>query len=188
MKWKHKPNNYLLDSNTICITADHGTNLFNSPSSNRREHNFPYWYENYTGDFIIKCKVSPDFFAKYDQGDIVIWETKDKWIKLAYKKSDNGYPSIVSVVTNGTSDDCTGPQISGPVWLLICRKENSFALHYSTDGLSWNLTRIFNLKMKVSVQIGISAQCPSGEKCTVIFEHLTIGNNPYSDIRNLKID
>lgn len=187
MKWREKPVKYQLDSNTICMTAGQGTNLFNSPNSDRREHAFPYWYKDFTGDFVIKCKVSPEFSTKYDQGDIIIWENENKWIKLAYEKSDNGHPSIVSVVTNGTSDDCTGAQMTGPVWLLICRKENTFALHYSQDGVSWNLTRIFNLKMSTSVQIGISAQCPRGEKCEVTFENLNIEKNPYTDIRNLQI-
>lgn len=185
MKWKEKPFKYQIESNKICMIADQGTNLFNSPSSDRREHTFPYWYRDFKGDFLIKCKVTPEFSSKYDQGDIIIWENKNKWIKLAYEKSDNGHPSIVSVVTNGTSDDCTGNKMTGSVWLLICRKENTFALHYSKDGIYWNMTRIFNLEMNNTVQIGISAQCPSGENCKVLFEDLSIKKNHFTDIRNL---
>lgn len=115
MKWKEKPSKYEIDSNKICIVAEQGTNLFNSPSSDRRDHIFPFWFKDYEGDFLIKCKVTPEFLNTYDQGDIIIWENEDKWIKLAYENSDNGYPAIVSVVTDGKSDDCTGNRVTGSV-------------------------------------------------------------------------
>lgn len=185
MKWKNKPNKYQIEENTICMTAQQGANLFNSPNSDRREHTFPFWYTDFEGDFLIKCKVTPGFVNVYDQGDIIIWENEDKWIKLAYENSDNGYPAIVSVVTEGTSDDCTGQVIQGSVWLLACRRDNVFALHYSEDGVKWNMARIFRLDMNKKVQIGISAQCPSGTECRVVFEDLTIEENSQDNIRNI---
>ena len=187
MKWKEKPSKYEIESNKICRVAEQGTNLFNSPSSDRRNHIFPFWFKDYEGDFLIKCKVTPEFLNTYDQGDIIIWENEDKWIKLAYENSDNGYPAIVSVVTDGKSDDCTGNRVTGSVWLLVCRKENTFALHYSEDGVYWNMARIFSLKMAGTVQIGISAQSPSGKGCRVLFENLSIEKNHYTNIRNINL-
>lgn len=134
MEWKKKPLKYQMESNKIYMYAGRGTNLFNSPDSDRRDHIFPFYCEQFKGDFSIKCKMTPEFLDTYDQGDIIIWENENKWIKLAYENSDNGYPAIVSVVTDGKSDDCTGSSATGSVWLLVCRKRNTFALHYSKDG------------------------------------------------------
>lgn len=187
MKWNREPQKYSVKSDSVFMITDKKTNLFNAPNSERRDHIFPFYYEDFEGDFVIKCKVTPDFMNIYDQGDIIIWEDENKWIKLAYENSDNGYPAIVSVVTNETSDDCTGSRATAPVWLSACRRGNTFALHYSEDGKHWNMVRLCSLNMERKVQVGVSAQCPLGEGCPVLFEYLSIEENQYSNIRNINL-
>lgn len=73
--------------------------------------------------------------------------------------------------------------MDGSVWLQISRKGDVFALHYSKDGLKWDLARICHLPMKKIVHVGLSAQCPSGEQCVATFEYFELKNNNCSNMR-----
>lgn len=168
----------------LFMTAKASTNLFNSMLGSYRCHNFPYYYTQCTGDFLIRCQVAVDFQAVYDLGCIVVYEDAEKWMKLAFENSDAGGPAIVSIVTGGTSDDCNGAAIPGEsVWLQVCRKGDAFAMHHSQDGIHWSMVRVFRLNMAESVKVGLSVQCPSGESCTAVFQGLEIAENPYDNIR-----
>lgn len=182
-KWQTEAEECVIDSDKITMTAGHGTNLFNSPSGYFKCGTFPYLYVEYQGDFIVICKVLPEFHEVYDLGSIVVWDNEDTWIKLAYENTDNGYPAIVSVVTREYSDDCNGAEMDGPVWLQISRKGDVFALHFSKDRVAWQLARICRVSMSEKVKVGISAQCPSGEQCKVCFEDFEILENTYSNQR-----
>lgn len=185
MKWMNKPTCATVQGDCIEMTAPKGTNLFNSPLGTFRCADFPFSYEEVEGDFAVKCKIASDFENLYDLGSLVCWECEEKWIKFAYENSDMGQPAIVSVVTDQYSDDCNGPVMTGDVWLQICRKDNAFALHYSQDGLKWSLARIFHLEMAKKVCIGVSAQCPMGEKCEVRFSNFEISKDVPQNIRSI---
>lgn len=188
MDWKKKMQEQesYIEENKITIVAGKDTNLFNSPSGFFKCSNFPYLYIEYEGDFVVSCKVTVDFNEKYDLGGIVIWEDDNKWIKLVHENSENGHPSIVSIVTKEYSDDCNGPEVDGEVWLQISRKGDVFALHYSKDGEEWNLARICHFQMGKTVSVGFSAQCPSGEQCLAVFEDFEIKENNFSNMRAAK--
>lgn len=178
--------NFKQTKDEIIITAGKGTNLFHSMLGTFQCNNFPFYYTQFEGDFVIRCKVSVEFDKIYDLGCLVVYAGEDQWMKLAYENSDTGNPAIVSVVTRGISDDCNGEAVSGSVWLQICRKGNAFSMHYSQDSVEWKLVRIFAMDMGTNVKVGISAQCPMGDSCTVHFEGLEIKENPYENIRSLK--
>lgn len=182
-QWRNQPEEFLQDGNRIVVTAGKGTNLFNSPGKHFKINNFPFYYINKIGDFVIRCKITPDFKALYDLGCIVVYDHEDKWIKFAYENSDAGHPAMVSVVTNETSDDCNGEKVEGYAWMQIIRKGDEFALHYSKDKEHWSLVRIFRLEMSSEIKLGISAQCPLGENCNVLFEGLEILENAFQNIR-----
>lgn len=182
-KWQIEPKEYSIEGKKIIMVAEQNTNLFNSPSGYFKTSNFPYLYIDYEGDFIATCKVSPEFHAEYDLGSIVVWDNEDTWIKFAYENCDNGTMAIVSVVTEDFSDDCNGMAMNGDVWLQINRKGDVFALHYSVDRENWSLARICRLSMNRKIKVGISAQCPSGEKCKVCFEDFEIKENTYTNQR-----
>lgn len=185
IQWKNKPEHAKVQEDEIEMIAGKDTNLFNSPSGTFSCADFPFAYKVMEGDFYVKCKVTPNFTSLYDLGSIVVWENDNCWIKFAYENSDAGYPAIISIVTNIYSDDCNGPQVEGDVWLQIFRKNNTFALHYSQDGECWNLARIFNLSMAEEVCVGVSAQCPMGKECKVVFLNFEVGKEVPENIRNV---
>ena len=173
--------------NQIVMKASKGTNLFNGVSGLWKCTDFPYYYTKVNGDFCFECKVSVEFKEEYDLGSLVIFDNENCWVKFAYELSDQGAPSMITVVTRDISDDCNGEPINSPfVWLSVCRQGNVFAMHYSKDKINWKLARICSVPMTDEVCVGISAQCPSGESCTAYFEDLCICDNPFQDMRKRK--
>lgn len=180
----NNPLDYQCNGNNITIEAGKNTDLFNDMCSDHRSSNFPFYYTLIEGDFVIRSKIAPELKETYDLGCIVIFENVDKWIKFAFENADSGHPSMVSVVTNGVSDDSNGEKIDkSEIWMQVIRKNNNFALHYSIDKENWKLVRIFKLDMNKEVKIGLSAQSPIGDGCKVRFEGLEIMDNNYTNIR-----
>lgn len=180
----NNPVSYKCNGNNITIEAGKKTDLFNDMCSDSRYSNFPFYYTLIEGDFIIRCKIAPEFKETYDLGCIIIFENIEKWIKFAFENADSGHPSMVSVVTNGVSDDSNGEKIDeSEIWMQIIRKGNNFALHYSKDKDKWVLVRIFKLDINKEVKVGLSAQSPIGDGCNVRFEGLEIKENNYENIR-----
>ena len=96
------------------------------------------------------------------------------WTKAAFEKSDFGTVAAVCVVTNKISDDANGCNINQPsMWLKVCRVGDIFSTHYSLDGKTYNMIRLFHLPAEKSIKVGIEAQSPAGEG----------GMRYYSDIK-----
>ena len=186
LSWINKPLESRVNNKKITIVAGKGTNLFNSPSGYFKCCDFPFYGTKVVGDFIMTCQINPIFNHVYDLGCIVVWENEDKWIKFAYEMTDNGEPAVVSIRTDVYSDDCNGHMVEGPCWFRISRKDNVFALHYSKDKEVWNLARIFRIEMKEDVLVGVSAQCPSGQKFSVEFNELEITDYYFTNQRSGK--
>lgn len=187
-QFMNKPAGFECHDNVIIMKAGSGTNLFNDMCSDYRSADFPFYYVLQKGDFVIRCRISPEFKACYDLGSIIVYDNQSKWIKFAFENSDSGHPAMVSVVTDGVSDDCNGEKIyEDGIWMQIIRRGSNFSLHYSKDKTVWTLVRIFHLDMNAEVKLGISAQSPTGDSCTVRFEGLEITENTYSNIRMLML-
>ena len=141
----------------LVIFAPAGTDFFCNNGTVSEEgitpeslHNAPYYYTEIEGDFVLTVKVSHDFKDIYDSSSLMVMEDLDNWAKSCFEKTDFGTHAAVSVVTKqGYSDDANGSNISGnTAWLKICRVKNSFAFHYSEDGIHYFMTRFFNLSGK----------------------------------------
>jgi len=174
--------------NTIELIAPEKSDFFIDNMNQIERNNAPFYYVKRKGDFILKVRVKPDFKNTYDAGGLFIFDSKKKWIKLEFEKTDIGYTSIVSVITNGTSDDCNGEKVdkNNHVFLQIMRKDDYWCLYYSIDGKSWKMVRYFKLKMKNEVKIGIVVQSPIGNGCKVLFSNFKIANNEIKNIRKGK--
>lgn len=153
----------------LVIFAPAGTDFFCNNGTVSEEgitpeslHNAPYYYTEIEGDFVLTVKVSHDFKDIYDSSSLMVMEDLDNWAKSCFEKTDFGTHAAVSVVTKqGYSDDANGSNISGnTAWLKICRVKNSFAFHYSEDGIHYFMTRFFNLSGKKTVKVGLLAQAP----------------------------
>lgn len=147
--------------------------------------NAPFYYTEVDGDFVMRVKVAHDFKDTYDSASIMIMIDMQNWAKACFEKTDFGTHAAVSVVTrNGESDDANGCNIdSNSVWLQITRVGNSFAFHFSEDGVTYYMMRFFNLSAGKTIKIGLLAQAPQGNGGIRTYENLTIEKKTVKNIR-----
>jgi uncharacterized protein len=90
------------------------------------------------GDFQLSARVEVAFGSTFDAGVLVVWYDDEHTAKLCFELSPIGEPTVVSVVTRGVSDDANGwPVTGGSVWLRISRIDAMWAMHASSDGVTW---------------------------------------------------
>lgn len=166
------------------LIAPGKTDFFIDIGNEYKKHNAPFYNTNIENDFILRCSIKPTFTNIYDAGCLLVYESEDKWIKFAFENTDLGYCSVVSVITNGFSDDCNGERIDNQnIYLQIIRKGNDWCLHYSNDKINWKMVRYFRFELKNKIKIGFSCQSPLGDGCKVIFSDIEILKNYYNNIR-----
>lgn len=172
------------DSETLLIDAPARTDFFIDPTGKHIRDNAPYLYTDITGDFRLQAQVAHNFSSVWDAAALMVWNSPDKWAKLCYEATDFGTRAIVSVVTDGVSDDANGVNYHwSSVWLQIVRQGNVFAFHYGPDGHNWNMVRLFRLQTEETIRVGIVAQCPAGNGSTIQFNCLSIDDLPVKDLR-----
>lgn len=149
--------------------------------------NAPFYYTEVTGDFVMRAKVSHVFADTYDSASLMVMRDDTVWAKVCYELTDFGTHAAVSVVTNGTSDDANGCNLSGDsAWLQIARVGNSFALHYSLDGEHFCMMRYFSLPVGDTLKAGMLAQAPTGKGGNRYYEHFTLEKKTVKNLREGK--
>ncbi|HWR11372.1 MAG TPA: DUF1349 domain-containing protein [Rectinemataceae bacterium] len=169
----------------IEIMAAEKTDFFVDTMNGVKKSDAPFVFEEMKGDFVINACVEPSFTDNYDAGGLFILEHDTRWIKLEFEKTDLGYPSVVSVITDGASDDANGEKMEGieKVFLQVVRRSDYWALHYSLDGKAWKMVRYFRLKMSETLRIGFVAQSPLGKGTKARFTHIYIGRKQIENLR-----
>lgn len=146
--------------------------------------NAPFYYTETTGDFVMRAKVSLTFKDTYDSATLMVMDNERIWAKACFELTDFGTRAVVSVVTNGVSDDANGCNITGDhVWLQITRVGPSFGLHYSEDGEHFFMMRVFSLPVGETVKTGLVAQAPTGSGGERYFEQFSLENRTVKNIR-----
>jgi hypothetical protein len=170
---------------TNVIVAPAKSDFFVDPKSGIAKANAPFHFEKVSGDFCAQVWVKPAFGEIYDAGGIFVFDSPSKWIKLEFEMTDLGYPSVVSVVTADTSDDANGEKLEDVerIKLQVARCGDLWALHYSLDGESWKMVRYFRLKMNDLLHVGIEAQSPVGQGCSVSFYDFSLNEAAPADMR-----
>lgn len=146
--------------------------------------NAPFYYTEIDGDFVLTVKVSHAFNDTYDSASVMVMKDFSCWAKCCYELTDFGTHAVVSVVTQGNSDDANGCNLQGnSVWLRICRVGNRFAFHYATDGNQFYMMRYFHLPVGAVVKVGLLAQAPVGNGGSRFYEALSIEKRTVKNIR-----
>ncbi|OHD13022.1 MAG: hypothetical protein A2086_08510 [Spirochaetes bacterium GWD1_27_9] len=170
--------------NKIVIDANPATDCYISPYSEYNRFNAFYLYKKIKTNFIVSVLIKPDFKETYDAGCLVIYKNSKKYIKFCFEKTDLGYPAVVSVITNDRSDDCNGIEIKdSQIWLRVVRKNSTFGLYYSFDGINWFMHRLLNFLFDDELFVGIQSQSPAGNGCKSEFFNFEIENK---EVTNLK--
>jgi regulation of enolase protein 1 (concanavalin A-like superfamily) len=183
-QWTHASSYICLPEGGIRITTPARCDYFQDPAGVLRNDSAPYLHLEVSGDFTTRVLVSHPFRFTYDAAALMVRQDALHWAKLCFEGTDYGTHAVVSVVTNGTSDDANGINYHwGQVWLQMVRKGNLFALHYAPDGKQWNMVRLFRLDLPQAVQVGMVAQCPIGEGTEIDFLHFSLEPTTPADMR-----
>ncbi|MBE6752843.1 MAG: DUF1349 domain-containing protein [Ruminococcaceae bacterium] len=187
-KWLNE-SNMISQNGEVAITAPALTDWFNNPVPENGEYskpvaNAPFLYTDVAGDFVFRAKVRPNFRSVYDACALMVIRDEQMWAKAAFEKSDFGTTAAVCVVTDGLSDDANGCNIEQEyVWLQIVRVGDVFCTHYSLDGETFYMVRLFRLPVGQSVKVGLEAQSPAGDGGLRFFSDISLEHRTVSNLR-----
>ncbi len=176
--------NYTCEDDIITMQALPKTDYFVNPENDDVTGNAQFLYKEITGDFTMVSKVSHEFKSTYDACVLFAYDNDKRWAKACFELTDFGTKAVVSVMTNGKSDDANGVNVDvNEIWLRLSRKKNTFAVHYSLDGETFFMARISNIPMNDKIKVGIVAQSPVGEGGARIFKSLKIEQTTLENLR-----
>ena len=173
------------DDGALAITAGPRTDMFVNPAGTEVVLNAPRLVFEPAGDFMLSARVTVGFAATYDAGVLLLYAGERSWAKLCFEYSPQRQPMIVSVVTQGFSDDANAYVVAGnQTFLRVSRLGRAFAFHASGDGAYWNLIRNFTLEPLAPLAAGFVAQSPTGAGCTASFAHISYTPERLADLRS----
>ena len=173
-----------INEKSLKIKAHPRSDYFVDPADGKKSLNAPFYYVETNKDFTIRAKVTNSFKSVYDACALMVKSDETCWVKFCFELTDIGTHSVVSVVTNGVSDDANGVDIQGnSVYLQAAKKGKLFALHYSLDGNEYKMVRFFTLPVKETVKLGFVAQSPLGEGGDCLFENIQLSYEIPKDLR-----
>ncbi len=177
---------YTMRDDGVEIEAGPRTGLFIDPQRTAETMlNAPHLLACAEGDFVLSARVRVEFREEWDAGSLLLWLNDRAWAKLSFALSPQREPTVLSVVTRGTSDDCNAFVVDGgEVWLRVARVGTAYAFHASTDGMYWRLIRHFALYSSETPSYGFAAQSPAGGGCTALFDAIEYEPRRLADLRD----
>ena len=185
LTWINTASSWKEENGGLQIVAPAQTDLFVDPAGGMVKDDSPRAVFVPDPQFTLSAHVTVDFAATYDAGVLVLCADGLHWAKLCFEYSPQGEPTIVSVVTNGVSDDCNSvPLTRTDIYLRVTRLGDAFAFHYSEDGSYWRMVRYFALHQATNLRVGFSSQSPTGDGCLSSFAEIQYRPEPVKNVRS----
>jgi len=182
LTWDVAPASWSADP--LTIAAPPRCDLFRDPAGSAPETGAPRLLGPVEGDFQLSARVRCEFGGAYDAGALLLWAGDARWVKLAFEVSPQGEAGVVSVITDGLSDDANAFAVTGDaVWLRISRLGPAVALHGRLDGEPWRFVRHFAFEAS-ELRAGFLAQSPTGEGTTARFDEIGFTPERLADLRS----
>ena len=184
--WDVAPASWSLEEGpALTVAAPARSDLFNDPSGRAPAEAAPRLLGPVAGDFQLSARVRCTFGGAFDAGGLLLWAGARDWAKLAFEVSPQGEPMVVSVVTDGLSDDANAFVVDGgAVWLRASRIGAACALHARLDGEGWRFVRHFALPAPDGLRAGFLVQSPTGEGATARFDEIEFVPERLADLRS----
>jgi uncharacterized protein len=175
--------------NSVALTGGPGSDLFVDPAGDGTGPDAGRFVgEPPAGDFTLRARVDVRFGHTFDAAVLLVHASASVWAKLCFEFSPRRRPTVVTVVTRGTSDDSNSFEVNGTAaWLRITRSGRTWAFHASTSGLHWRLVRYFTLgelDPGHAARVGFLAQSPLGEGCRAVFDSIAFSPGAPADLRD----
>jgi regulation of enolase protein 1 (concanavalin A-like superfamily) len=174
IEWQNSPVDWKTDkAGNLTITAGKSTDWFVSPIDGARRENSPRLLFQPADDFVLSARATVDFRSQWDAGVLVLYVNDNTWAKLCLEMTVEKHPAIVSVVTQGLSDDNNSIAVPGnSVYLRIAKAGQAIFFYASEDGRDWKIIRAFSFGPGAKVRVGFSSQSPVGDGCTTVFDQI----------------
>lgn len=135
--------------------------------------------------FTAEACAAAELAATFDAAALYVWYDEDHWIKFALERSTDGVPTIVTVRTDGWSDDCNHSTVTEqPLWLRVSLDASSVSFHASTDASTWQLIRLCPHPGDGEPRVGFSAQSPTGQGMVATFSNVEVRPGAVADVRD----
>ena len=174
------------EGDSVTLTAASGVDWSNDSLGGASQHAATALVFDAPDGFALSARVTvPPRRTTFDAGVLCLWADEDHWAKLCFEYSPQGQAMVVSVVTNGYSDDCNSTLVNEEsVYLRVSRVGDAWAFHASSDGSYWDFVRLFRLNTERPIGVGFMAQAPMGESCEVTFDRIRLEPTPPRDLRD----
>lgn len=162
-------------SDKIQFSSPAKSDLFISSNGQYATNKSPRLLFTPEDEFILSAKISLEFFANWDAGDLIVYNDSLNWAKFCFERDFQGNTRVVSVVCKDYADDCNGMLIEGnEIYYKVAGKisSNRYVFYYSLDGEEWFPIRMFGMGKSDQLRIGFSVQSPVGEGSTAIFSDI----------------
>lgn len=188
LSWSNGPGQVeQISPSALALRAAAESDLFNDPfGAPAQRVATPLTFTPADDEFSLSARVSVDApRTTFDAAVLALWGDADHWAKLCFEYSPQGQALVVSVVTNGVSDDSNSTVVTNDeVFLRVIRKGAGWAFHSSADGSTWDFVRAFRLTFEGPIAVGFLSQAPTGETCVARFDHIDYRATVPSDLRN----
>ncbi|MGK9149292.1 DUF1349 domain-containing protein [Plantibacter flavus] len=188
LSWTGTPGTGAYDDATgaLSLTSEAGVDWSNSSLGGARELRATSLAFDAPERFTLSARVAVvSERSTFDAGAIALWIDDEHWAKLCFEQSPQGQAMVVSVVTNAWSDDVNSTLVTADsVWMRVSRIGDAWAFHSSADGETWDFVRLFRLHSDAPVRVGFLSQAPLGPPCEARFDHIELGAEPPTDLRD----
>ena len=192
-EWINLPRSFKLSENSVRLTTDPNTDLWQRSYYGFRNDNAPALLVESDDNFTFTVKVSFEYRERYDQCGVIVYIDGDNWFKASIEYETAEFFRLGSVVTNfgysdwATTDISTVQEIS----YRLSRRGPDFLIESSLNGEEFRQMRIFHLhklgettaemaksnppaRPEQPVRFGIYACSPLDSSFTVVFDEFAL--------------
>ena len=179
LKWTRLPKEYSINENEIVVVTNPHTDLWQRTYYGFRNDNAPVLQmetnEKYFS-FIVKTSFESE--VRFDQCGVCIYLDSENWLKGSIEYENEKIQRLGSVVTNLGYSDWATTDISSCVkemWYRLSRREDSYCIECSEDGIVFKQMRICHLeKGRDVIKFGIYACSPEDSSFKASFTNFEL--------------
>ncbi|MDU1891475.1 MAG: DUF1349 domain-containing protein [Dysgonomonas sp.] len=175
-----------VENDCLIIDAPAKTNYFISPDGSRFEASAPILLTEIdnTKAFTFTTRMESAIEKIYDAGKVYIYVDNNRWLKYAFERDEKNRCRVVTVRTEGSSDDNNHDIIGQDfVYVRISSNVKQIGFYYSLDGKEWNLARIYRNEYPEKIWLGVSSQSPKEGNNVTSFEYISLTDSYISNHR-----
>lgn len=188
LEWTNGVSGVLLDppAGMLTLHGAGGVDWSNDALGGPRQHGASMLGFVPRGDFSLHARARVvGERTTFDAAALGLWIDEEHWAKLCFEFSPQGQAMVVSVVTNGYSDDSNAVLVDEEfVHLRVSRIGQAYAFHSSPDGRRWDFVRLFRLDSGTDPRVGFLAQAPCGEGIEARFDQIELRDSAPLDLRD----